>query len=434
MKSQIFKKGLAWILFGAGLLSSIQARAQVAPSKDLTSVSLESLAGLNVVVTSASKKAESLRDATSAIFVLTQDDIKKSGMKTIPDLLSMVPGLQVARQSADEWAVSARGFNSNFNNKMLVLIDGRSVYDPVLGGVNWNEQDVMLEDIDHIEVIRGPGGTLWGSNAVNGVVNIITKDAKLTQGLLVSALGGANVYQSGISGTTAMNAQGAIRYGGQLGDNFYYRLYGQANNQNPDQNPDVNSYEQALTGPWHDSAYDFKAGFRGDLHQNSDQWTFEAEGQQGHFDYTRLNTGASPIFDPITFANVNDINTDIDQNAHVLARWTKDFEDDSEIQAQGYYDYNNLTTSDDARITNEGQADLQFQHRFHLGDINEVTWGASYHNDSVQLFHPLNWYYVPQNQTVNIYAGVFAGPLDLGKRPLGLDRGDEAGEQPLHRQ
>ncbi len=435
MKVRGFRMGVTLVLAGALCLGSVQAQ-DAAPAAaangghDLTAVSLESLMGLNVVVTSASKKAESLRDATSAIFVITQDDIRHSGFKTIPDLLSMVPGVQVARQSGDEWAVSARGFNSNYNNKMLVLVDGRSVYDPVLGGVNWDEQGVILEDIDHIEVIRGPGGTLWGSNAVNGVINIITKDAKLTQGLYVSALGGANLYKNGVSSPTALNGQGEARYGGQLGGDLYYRVYGKADNQNPFENPDQGTAEQALNGPWHDGSYDFQAGFRGDLHQDSDQWTFEGAAEQGHFDYTRLNTTASPIFDPITFTNVNDINTDIDQNAHLLAGWTKDFNDDSEIQAQGYYDFNHLTTSNDDRLSDVGQADLQFQHRFHLGDVNEITWGGSWHNDTVRFANPLNWYYVPQNQTVNIYSGFLQDRLTLERDRWSLTVGTKLENNP----
>ena len=134
------------------------AAATPAPTEDLTQVSLESLMGLNVVVTSSAKKAESLMNATSAIFVITQEDIQQSGARSIPDLLTMVPGVQVARQNNNQWAISARGFDDQYNDKMLVLVDGRSVYQPITGGVNWNQLDIPLEEIDRIEVIRGPGG------------------------------------------------------------------------------------------------------------------------------------------------------------------------------------------------------------------------------------------------------------------------------------
>ena len=152
---------------------------------DLTSISIEDL--MNIQVTSASKKAESLSAAPAAIFVITGEDIRRGGFSSVPDALRTVPGLYVVQQSSHVWLVTARGFSSEFNDKMLVLIDGRLVYSPTFGGVFWDVQDPPLEDIDRIEVIRGPAGTLWGANAMNGVINIITKDAAKTQGLLTTS-------------------------------------------------------------------------------------------------------------------------------------------------------------------------------------------------------------------------------------------------------
>lgn len=390
-------------------------------TNDLTSVSLSDLAGLNVVVTSSSKKAESLRDATSAIFVITADDIRRSGAKTVADLLAMVPGVQVARQNGDQWAISARGFNSQYNDKMLVLIDGRSVFDPVLGGVNWDQQDVMLEDIDHIEVIRGPGGTLWGSNAVNGIVNIITKDAKLTQGLYLSTGDGVNLYPAGASGANALNSNGAFRWGGKAGDDLYYRVYGQFNNQAPMVNPDTVQGENQVGSTWNDAWNDFRAGFRSDLHKDNDQITLEAEGQKGYFNYAELSTNNVEFFNPSTFQPFSDINTDVDQNAHILARWTRDYADDSQIQAFGYYDYNNLATTGDGRIENMGQVDLEFQHRFHVAGFNEITWGASYRNVADQFFNQIAWYYASLNQ--NTYSGFLQDKLTLVDSRLYLTGG-----------
>src|ERR1700740_1648874 len=179
---------------------------------DVSKMSLEDL--MNVEVTSVSKHTQRVADAAAAVFVISQEDIRRSGATSIPEALRMVPGLQVARIDQNKWAISSRGFNGRFANKLLVLIDGRSVYTPLFSGVYWSVQDVMLEDVDRIEVIRGPGATLWGANAVNGVINIITKPAKDTKGGLVKAEGGDE----------EVNAD-SIRYGDQIGDKGYYRVY-----------------------------------------------------------------------------------------------------------------------------------------------------------------------------------------------------------------
>src|SRR2546422_8382344 len=192
------------------LLTTAILSAQDFP--DVTQISLEDL--VNVRVTSVSKREQKLGDAPAAVFVITQDDIRRSGARTIPEALRMAPGIEVARIDENKWAISARGFNGRFANKLLVLIDGRSVYTPLFSGVYWNVQDTLLEDIDRIEIIRGPGATLWGANAVNGVINIITKSAKSTQSGIMTAGAG-----------TEERASGRLRYGGKLDDNTYYRAY-----------------------------------------------------------------------------------------------------------------------------------------------------------------------------------------------------------------
>src|SRR5580698_4791330 len=165
---------------GLGLCLLLLSGAGFGEEQDLTQLSLEDL--MNMQVTSVSKKEQKLSQVAAAIFVITQEDIRRSGATNIPDLLRMVPGLDVAQINGNTWAISARGFNLQFANKLLVLIDGRAVYSPLFGGVNWDTQDVPLEDIERIEVIRGPGGTVWGANAVNGVINIITKKTADTLG------------------------------------------------------------------------------------------------------------------------------------------------------------------------------------------------------------------------------------------------------------
>src|SRR3979411_2847555 len=207
------------LLLGALVFFSVaSALAQNLP--DVTAMSVEDL--MNVQVTSVSKRSQKLADAGAAIFVITQEDIRRSGATSIPEALRMVPGLQVARIDENKWAISSRGFNGRFANKLLVLIDGRSVYTPLFSGVYWNIQDVMLEDVDRIEVIRGPGATLWGANAVNGVINIITKSSKSTQSALVTAGGG-----------TEMRGFSNLRYGGKLNKDTYFRTYAKYFNVGP---------------------------------------------------------------------------------------------------------------------------------------------------------------------------------------------------------
>jgi iron complex outermembrane receptor protein len=182
--------------------------AQKRPS-DLTELSVEEL--MNIEVTTVARKEQKLSKAAAAIDVITQEDIHRSGATSIAEALRMVPGLNVARIDANKWAISARGLNARFSNKLLVLVDGRTVYDPLFSGVYWDVQDMLLADVDRIEVIRGPAGTLWGANAVNGVISIITKSAKDTQGGLVSAGGGSEE-----------RVFGDLRYGGKFSDNAYY--------------------------------------------------------------------------------------------------------------------------------------------------------------------------------------------------------------------
>ncbi|MEK7990856.1 MAG: TonB-dependent receptor plug domain-containing protein, partial [Thiotrichaceae bacterium] len=182
---------------------------------DYTDWAIEDLLQVRIV-TSVGKKEQSLANAPAAIYVVTSKDIRRSGVTTIPDALRMVPGLQVAKTNAHTWAISSRGFNGFFANKLLVLIDGRSVYTPEFSGVWWDTVDTVLDDIDRIEVIRGPGSTLWGANAVNGVINIITKNAKETQGGLISVA----------AGNEEKNMTN-LRYGGMLDEatETYFRVY-----------------------------------------------------------------------------------------------------------------------------------------------------------------------------------------------------------------
>jgi iron complex outermembrane receptor protein len=206
---------------------------------------------VNLKVTSVSKKEEKLNDAAAAIFVLSNDDLRRSGVTTVADALRLVPGLQVAAIDSGTWAVSARGFNSQFANKLLVMIDGRTVYSPLFSGTYWDAQQVFLDDVDRIEVIRGPGATVWGANAVNGVISIMSKSARDTQGGLLYG-GGGDVHQ----------VLGGARYGGKINDDSYYRIYGTYQ---------LNDDFQQANGQSANDGWDLvKGGFRVDHYTRND--------------------------------------------------------------------------------------------------------------------------------------------------------------------
>ena len=183
-----------------------------ADDAELFELDIEALMDIEVEI--VSRKKQKVSDSPAAVYVVTQEAIRRGGFKSIPEALRMVPGLNVARINANQWAISIRGFNTRFTNKLLVLIDGRSVYTPTFSGVYWEVQDTLIEDVDRIEVIRGPGGTLWGANAVNGVINIITKSAKDTLGGFAQAGAGSE-----------LRSFGSVRYGAKVDDDKFFRVY-----------------------------------------------------------------------------------------------------------------------------------------------------------------------------------------------------------------
>src|SRR5580658_7699749 len=201
------------LVLTANLAHAADTNQPAKPTDDLDVLTLEQL--INVKVTSVSKEETDLFTAPTAISVVTADDIRRLGITSLPEALRLVPGMDVAQINANQWAVSTRGFNAEFGRDLLVLIDGRTVYTPGTAGVYWNAQDVVMEDLDRIEVIRGPGATMWGANAVDGVINVISKSAKETQGLLVSS--GAGSVEQDVA---------TVRYGGELASNLYFRVYG----------------------------------------------------------------------------------------------------------------------------------------------------------------------------------------------------------------
>lgn len=338
-----------------------------APLDDILSMNLEQLTrvdvvapSLDMVVTTVTRQESTVGRSPTAIYVVTQDMIRRSGARTIPDVLRMVPGLQVARLDANKWAVSSRGFNSQFANKMLVQIDGRVVYTQTFGGVWWDEVDVLLQDIDRIEVIRGPGATVWGSNAVNGVINIIRKRAADTQGALLA--GGGGTEERGFS-----NA----RYGGQIGNDIHYRVYAKQFERDAGHAP---------LGTAHDDWRQVRSGFRMDWQPDS----LDFVTLQG--DYFEGASGTEQIVAAPQFPFVDDfVGDSIARGRNILFRWTRTPDCCSSWSLQLFYDRIERHYSP-FFIEDRDVFDLDFQHQVRLNDRHNFIWGFGYrlHDDRTQ--------------------------------------------------
>jgi iron complex outermembrane receptor protein len=334
------------------MLAALPAYAADTQIAGLADLSLEQLA--NIEVTSVSRHSERLSDAAASIYVITNDDIRRSGARSLPDALRLAPNLQVARTSASSYAISARGFNNSngLANKLLVLIDGRTVYSPVMSGVFWDMQDVMLEDVERIEVISGPGATLWGANAVNGVINVITRTAESTQGALATA--GIGTRDSG----------GAIRYGGKLWGDGHYRIYGKSLG--------IENTSTAKGASLPDGWQRGQAGFRAEWGQVSRTITLQGDTYNG-------KSENRPIGGPVEVSGSN-----------ILARWTQQFDSGSDLHVQAYYD----STGRIDRLGFQGDTDtldFEFQHGIPLGK-HKLMWGGGYRhtNDSIPNSTPTN--------------------------------------------
>jgi iron complex outermembrane receptor protein len=287
------------------------ARSDDLQMSDLVNKSLEELSQVRITI--ASKKPEPASNTAAATFVITQEDIRRSGYTTIPEILRMVPGVNVLRIDNSQWAVSIRGFSAVFADKLLVLIDGRTIYTPLFGGVFWNEQDTMIEDIERIEVIRGPGAALWGANATNGVINIVTKRAENTKGMLAAGNLG-----------TEERAGGAVRLGKSDGD-LNYRVYAKTFYR------DGNDLVDAGSG--HDDWSESRAGFRTDTELSErSTLTVQGDGYYGESGWDSVQPSLSSFVEEEEIVRYHD-------GANLLGRYTRSIDEATLLQVQSYYDH-----------------------------------------------------------------------------------------------
>jgi iron complex outermembrane receptor protein len=315
----------------------------------LKQMSVEELMG--VEITSVSRREEPLRDAAAAIAVLTQEKLRRSGAETVPDALRMVPGIHVGQQTASSWAVGARGFSSVTSEKLLVLSDTRSVYTPLFSGVLWDVQDYLFEDIDRIEVIRGPGAALWGSNAVNGIVNITTRSARDTHGTYLEA--GAGTFD---------RARVAARYGGETAGGVHYRIFGKYLDRRETQHVAPDTDDEWRLG---------HVGFRTDW-SGADRDSFTVQGDAYSGDVGKLLPAATVIGRDNP---QGELDTRV-SGGNVLARWRRSSSESSDLQVRAYYDY---TRRDDPSFLDTLHTfDIDIQQRFAASERHEILWGASY--------------------------------------------------------
>ena len=349
-------------------------------------LSIEEL--MNVKVTTVSRRPQKLTEVASAVFVITQDDIRRSGATSIPDALRMAPGVQVDRIGTDKWAISIRGFNGFFSNKLQVLMDGRSVYTPLFSGTMWEQQDTLMEDIERIEVIRGPAASVWGANAVNGVINIITKKAADTQGSLLSAGGGS--FEQGFMGA---------RYGGKINEETPFRVY--AKGFSRDHTKSVSG--TSSNDEWHSA----RGGFRVDHNRGIDQLTL-----QGDMFYNAIGTSvsspASNLPSVVTPGNYRGE----EEGGNIRFRWDRIYSDRSSIMLQTYYDRVRYKMLPSASFDAES-FDVDFQHRFPLLNRHDITWGTNYRLYHNKLFNSDFVSFSPREQTNHVISGFIRDEITL---------------------
>ena len=367
--------------------------------ENILEMDLDSL--MDVQITSAGRKSQVLSDVPAAVYVIHRKKLLESGATSIAEALRLVPGLQVARINANRWAISSRGFNGTFSNKLLVQIDGRSVYTPSYSGVYWDLQHVMLEDVDRIEVIRGPGATLWGANAVNGIINVITLPASDTQGGLVSL--GTGTHEK---------LMASARVGTKLNTDTYARFYAMGN--------DRDSFVKASDGSdGNDGWKNSQAGFRIDGDKGiRHSWTlqgdiFQVESEQ---DVNIRAIPTPPYNDPL----VDSVKS---HGGNILGRWTlKDSKHDL-LTIQAYYDFN--TRNEFSLDQTHHTFDMDFQHRFQPAGGHDVVWGVGYRMVRDDFSNTFQVQMIPDAQTTHLFSGFVQDEITIVDDLLWLTLGSK---------
>lgn len=396
MLSFIFRNNNIYLLFLLLCSVPISTLANEDWVKSIDDIPLEKL---NTIITSVSKKPEPFFQAPAAVFVISNDDIKQSGATNIPELLRMVPGLQVTRTESKTWAITSRGFNDGFGNKLLVLIDGRSVYTPLFSGVYWDVQDTLLEDIDRIEVIRGPGATLWGANAVNGVINIITKNSKETHGSFVK-FGLGNEERSLVE----------ARYGNKISEKLHYRAYTKFNDR--DESDTLTNTEQGSN--WNKS----QAGIRIDWDKDhKNQFSFFGDVYYGEEDLDIIVPTLSSPFGELR-------NDDLEIfGANIISKWFHTFDNGGKGTLKTYFDraqrlYSVLDQTNDT-------FEIEWQHSKKINKTHDFIWGLGYRYIQDDLDGTIHISWVPDDRSRHLYTGFFQDKVTLIDNKLYLTIGSK---------
>ncbi|UGQ47995.1 TonB-dependent receptor plug domain-containing protein [Massilia endophytica] len=356
MPSAVLVLGLA--------LGTPLAWSQEASGGDIAELSLEQLE--NIVITSVSRQEERLSNAAASIFIISASDIRRSGVRSLPEALRLAPNLQVARIDARNYAITARGFNSAFTNKLLVLIDGRSIYSPLFSGVFWDAQDVVLEDIERIEVISGPGATIWGVNAVNGVINIITRSAKDTQDGMVSVSAGRD------------DRDGTVRYGGRLPKGGHYRAYAKT--------VEVDDTANAAGASRFTGFRRRQAGFRADWDLTQGGLSISGDAYQGALEQARTRD--------IRIAGAN-----------LVGRWTRKLSDESNLRLQMVLDHTERSQPN-AFVEKLDTVELEAQHDLRLGNTHAIAWGGGIRFSRDDLTNAAAFSFLPADKELH-WANIF---------------------------
>ncbi len=364
-------------------------------SEPLRNMTLEQLG--QIQVTSVTKEPEEVWNTPAAIYVVTQEMIRRSGATNIPEALRLAPGVEVARIDSNKWSIGIRGFGSRLSRDVLVMIDGRTVYTTLLAGTYWEVQNIPLQDIDRIEVIRGPGGTIWGPNAVNGVINIITKDSKDTRGEMVS-VGGGNEDQGSLT----------ARFGAGNGRTFDYRVYGMAFDRAP---------EFHLDGDNYDSWRNIQGGFRMDFtHHDNDQFMVQGEMYKEGAGETVTSVTYAPSYSQIVRG------TELLSGGDIVAKWHRIEGDGKDFQLEAYFDQANRREPNFEDLRNT--FDVDFLDRFRLPGRQQISWGfgaRASHGANPTVVSGL--YFIPESRTDQLYSGFLNDDVELVPQRVSLSVG-----------